>query len=57
MRKIDPRDFASFRLERPGFSYTGSSFKTMLKAFEELPSPCRFIGTKLNGREAILDQK
>lgn len=57
MRKIDPRDFASFRLERPGFTYTGVSFKEMLKAFGEWQSPCKFIGTKLDGSEAILDQK
>lgn len=57
MRKIDQRDFASYRLERPGFTYTGASFNGMLKAFEEWPSPCKFIGTKLDGSEAILDQK
>lgn len=57
MRKIDQRDFASYRLERPGFIYTGASFNAMLKAFEEWPSPCKFIGTKLDGNEAILDQK
>jgi len=57
MRKINPRDFASFRLERPRFTYTGASLKAMLKAFEEWPSPCKFIGTKLDGNEAILDQK
>lgn len=57
MRKIDPRDFASFRLERPGFTYTGRDFQWMLEAFKEHKSPCKFIGTKLDGNEAILDQK
>lgn len=57
MRKIDTKDFASYRLERPGFTYTGSDFKRMLEAFKEWQSPCKFIGTKLDGSEAILDQK
>jgi hypothetical protein len=57
MRKIDQRDFASYRLERPVFTYTGVSFNAMLKAFGEWASPCKFVGIKHDGSEAILDQK
>lgn len=57
MRKINPKDFVLFRLERPGFSYSGRSWKDILRAFQSWASPCRLMGIRENGSEAIIDEK
>ncbi len=57
MRKINPNDYVEFRLQRPGFTYTGKSFHQMFHAFQDWAAPCTFIGIRDNGVEAILDEK
>ena len=57
MRKINPKDYIEFRLIRPGFSYTRSSFHQMFDAFQKWNPPCTLIGIRENGVEAILDEK
>lgn len=57
MRKINPNDYVEFRLQRPGFTYTGKSYYQMLDAFQQWAAPCALIGIRYNGAEAILDEK
>lgn len=55
--KIDPKEFVSFRLSRPGFSYTGASWQNIRAAFDNWTPPCILRGIREDGSEAILKQK
>ena len=57
MKKINPKEFASFILKRPGFSYCGSSWRDISQAFEKWNCSCTLIGVRPDGSRKIITSK
>lgn len=57
MKKINPKEFTSFILKRPGFSYCGSSWRDISQAFEKWYGPCTLIGVRKDGSRKMISSK